>query len=98
MNINLFNYDVINILLKKYSKEEILLGVYNLVIDNILYNLKNINIKDNIIITGGLSLNKSFIKALEASIGKKIIIMDNGEYSSCIGTLTTNKEKILIHK
>ena len=96
-NTILFNYNVINLLLKKYSKEEILLGVYNLVIDNILYNLKDIKLRDNIIITGGLSLNKSFIKVLEDNLNKKLIVMDNSEYSSCIGLLN-NKERILIHK
>lgn len=95
-NTILFNYNAINLLLKKYSKEEILLGVYNLVIDNVLYNLKDIKLKDNIIITGGLSLNKSFIRLLEHSIGKKLIVMDNSLYSSCIGLI--NKDRILIHK
>ena len=33
-NTILFNYNIINLLLKEYSKEEILLGIYNLVIDN----------------------------------------------------------------
>ena len=97
-NTILFNYNVINLLLNKYSKEEILLGVYNLVIDNILYNIKDIKLKDNIIITGGLSLNKSFIKVLEYNIGKKVIIMDNSEYASCIGVVLNNKEKLLMHK
>ena len=96
-NTIIFDYNVINILLKKYTKEEILLGIYNLVIDNILYNLKNVSLKDNIIITGGLSLNRTFIKLLEQSIGKKLIVMDNSEYSSCIG-LISSREKILIHK
>jgi len=98
MNTILFNYNVINLLLKKYSEEEILLGTYNLIIDNILYNLKDIELKDNIIITGGLSLDKSFIKVLEKSINRKIIIMDNSLYSSCIGASLLNKDKVLIHK
>ncbi len=97
-NTIIFNYNIINILLKKYSKEEILLGIYNLVIDNILCNLKDINIRDNIIITGGLSLNKSFIKLLEVSLNKKIIVMGNSLYSPCIGIVSNNGEKILIHK
>lgn len=97
-NTILFNYNVINLLLKKYSKEEILLGTYNLIIDNIIHNLKDIELKDNIIITGGLSLDKSFIKVLERTLNKKIIIMDNSEYSSCIGTSLLVKDKILIHK
>ena len=96
-NTILFNYNLINILLKKYSKEEILLGTFNLVIDNILYNLKGVELKDNIIITGGLSLNKSFIKVLEEHLNKKIIIIDNSVYSSCIGTLLNNEDK-LIHQ
>ena len=97
-NTILFNYDVINLLLKKYSKEEILLGTYNLIIGNILYNLKDIELNDNIIITGGLSLDRSFIKVLEKSLNKKVIIMDNSEYSSCIGTTLLVKNKVLIHK
>ena len=96
-NTILFNYNIINLLLDKYSKEEILLGAYNLVIDNILYNLQNIKLRDNIIITGGLSLNKSFIRVLENDIGRKLIIMDSSVYSSCIGVLN-NREKLLIHK
>ncbi len=93
-----FNYNVINLLLKKYSKEEILLGTYNLIIDNILYNLKDIELKDNIIITGGLSFDKSFIKVLEKSLNKKISIMDNSEYSSCIGASLIVRDKLSIHK
>lgn len=97
-NTILFNYNVINLLLKKYSKEEILLGTYNLIINNILYNLKNINLRDDIIITGGLSLNKSFVKVLEMTLNKKIIIMDNSEYSTCVGAILPVKDKVLIHK
>ena len=97
-NTILFDYNIINILLKKYSKEEILLGVYDLIIDNIMCNLKNINIRDNVIITGGVSLNKVFIQRFKSFINKKIIIMDNSNYASCIGVINVNKERILIHK
>ena len=96
-NTIIFDYNILNILMKKYSKEELLLEIYNLVIDNILKNLKSISLKENIIITGGLSLNKPFIKHLESRISKKIIILENSEYSACIGCCS-NKEKIIIHK
>ena len=97
-NTILFNYNTISLLLNKYSKDEILLGTYNLIIGNILYNLKDIELEDNIIITGGLSLDKSFLKVLEKSLNKKVIIMDNSEYSSCIGASLLIKDKVLIHK
>lgn len=97
-NTILFNYNIINILLKKYSKEEIIFGGYDLVVNNIIHNLKNIVLRDNIIVTGGVSLNKTFIKELELLLNKKIIIIDNSEFSSCIGLANTSKEKTLIHK
>ena len=97
-NTILFDYNIINILTKKYSKEDILIGVYNLVIQNIRDNIKDIKVGNDIVVTGGLSLNKPFIKLLEKTINKRIIVLDNSEYVSVLGTLIKSSERELIHK
>ena len=94
-NTILFNYNIINTLLNKYTKEEILLGVYDLVINNIINNINNIN-KSNIVICGGLSLNKPFINLLKNKLNKNIIV-ENNIFIAAIGSLIT-KEKELIHE
>ena len=95
-NTILFNYNIINHLLTKYSKEEILNSIYDLVIQNILYNVKKEELKSPILLTGGLSLNKGFVKKLEISLNKKIYVLDDSLYASVIGSIKINN--LIINK
>lgn len=93
MNTYLFDDNVIDGLINRYDKEEIILGIYVMVINSIKDNMKRIDCNREVLITGGLTLNKTFIRLLKSMINKKIFISNENIYTSIIGSVILVKDE-----
>lgn len=94
MNTYLFDYNYLDKLLDKYDKDEIMLGIYDLVIDNIIDNMIKIKASNNILLVGGLTLNKTFLKLFKLKVNNKIYTCNNGYIAAAYGVylLETNEK------
>lgn len=95
-NAYLFDDKIIDSLINKYDKEEIILGIYMMVIENIKDNIRKTKCNREILITGGLTLNKTFIRLLKSQLNRKVFISDTNIYTSVIGSIYLVKEEDVV--
>ncbi|WP_423792791.1 acyl-CoA dehydratase activase [Methanocaldococcus indicus] len=76
--------EIISLLSKKVPKEEILMGVYDSIIDRVIPMINRLKI-NNIVFSGGVAKNKIFVEKLKSRIDKNIFVPNEPQIVCCVG-------------
>jgi len=85
--------EVISLFANGVEKEEIALSVYNSVARRITGLLGQVGKKEKIVMTGGVAKSKGMVKALEKSIGSRLLIPQEPQIMGALGAALIALEK-----
>ena len=78
--------EIISLLSKKVPKEEILMGVYESIINRVIPMTNRLKIQ-NIVFSGGVAKNKVLVEMFEKKLNKKLIIPEEPQIVCCVGAI-----------
>ncbi|XRO74746.1 acyl-CoA dehydratase activase [Methanocaldococcus sp. 28A] len=78
--------EIISLLSKKIPKEEILMGVYDSIINRVIPMINKLKIQ-NIVFSGGVAKNKVFVDMFERKLNKKLLIPEEPQIVCCVGAI-----------
>ncbi|XRP97168.1 acyl-CoA dehydratase activase [Methanocaldococcus sp. 16A] len=78
--------EIISLLSKKIPKEEILMGVYDSIINRVIPMINKLKIH-NIVFSGGVAKNKVFVDMFEKKLNKKLLIPEEPQIVCCVGAI-----------
>jgi predicted CoA-substrate-specific enzyme activase len=78
--------EIISLLSKKVPKEEILMGVYESIINRVIPMTNRVKIQ-NIVFSGGVAKNKVLVEMFEKKLGKKLLIPEEPQIVCCVGAI-----------
>lgn len=85
--------EIIGLMGNGNKREDIAAGVVDSVATKVNQLASRHGLKDNIILTGGLSINPIFIKILSKHVGKSVVAHEKGRYAGAIGAATIAQNK-----
>ncbi|CAB3287819.1 CoA-substrate-specific enzyme activase 1 [Methanocaldococcus lauensis] len=78
--------EIISLLSKKIPKEEILMGVYDSIINRVIPMINKLKIQ-NIVFSGGVAKNKVLVDMFEKKLNKKLLIPEEPQIVCCVGAI-----------
>ena len=78
--------EIISLLSKKVPKEEILMGVYESIINRVVPMTNKLKIQ-NIVFSGGVAKNKVLVEMFEKKLDKKLLIPEEPQIVCCVGAI-----------
>jgi predicted CoA-substrate-specific enzyme activase len=78
--------EIISLLSKKVPKEEILMGVYESIINRVVPMTNKLKIQ-NIVFSGGVAKNKVLVEMFEKKLNKKLLIPEEPQIVCCVGAI-----------
>ena len=78
--------EIISLLSKKVPKEEILMGVYESIINRVIPMTNRLKIQ-NIVFSGGVAKNKVLVEMFEKKLDKKLLIPEEPQIVCCVGAI-----------
>ena len=78
--------EIISLLSKKVPKEEILMGVYESIINRVIPMINRLKIQ-NIVFSGGVAKNKVLVEMFEKKLNKKLLIPEEPQIVCCVGAI-----------
>ena len=78
--------EIISLLSKKVPKEEILMGVYESIINRVIPMTNRLKIQ-NIVFSGGVAKNKVLVEMFEKKLNKKLLIPEEPQIVCCVGAI-----------
>lgn len=77
--------EVISQLAQNAKREDIIRGIHNAIAARVSSLAKRVGVQDEVVMTGGVALNKGIIRALEDSLGKKVHTSPMCQYNGALG-------------
>jgi len=74
------------------KKEDIIAGVHEAIASRIYAMVNQIPVRDKIMITGGVALNKGVVQALEMKIGKSVVVPEDPQIVGALGAALRARE------
>ncbi len=78
--------EIISLLSKKIPKEDILMGVYDSIINRIIPMVNKLKLQ-NIVFSGGVAKNKVLVEMFEKKLNKKLLIPEEPQIVCCVGAI-----------
>ncbi|ADC68901.1 CoA-substrate-specific enzyme activase [Methanocaldococcus sp. FS406-22] len=78
--------EIISLLSKKVPKEEILMGVYESIINRVIPMINRLKIQ-NMVFSGGVAKNKVLVEMFEKKLSKKLLIPEEPQIVCCVGAI-----------
>jgi predicted CoA-substrate-specific enzyme activase len=78
--------EIISLLSKKVPKEEILMGVYESIINRVIPMINRLKIQ-NMVFSGGVAKNKVLVEMFEKKLNKKLLIPEEPQIVCCVGAI-----------
>jgi activator of 2-hydroxyglutaryl-CoA dehydratase len=78
--------EIISLLSKKVPKEEILMGVYESIINRVIPMINRLKIQ-NMVFSGGVAKNKVLVEMFEKKLNKKLLIPGEPQIVCCVGAI-----------
>jgi predicted CoA-substrate-specific enzyme activase len=78
--------EIISLLSKKVPKEEILMGVYESIINRVIPMINKLKIQ-NIVFSGGVAKNKVLVEMFDKKLDKKLLIPEEPQIVCCVGAI-----------
>ncbi|WP_457613794.1 acyl-CoA dehydratase activase [Methanocaldococcus sp.] len=78
--------EIISLLSKKVPKEDILMGVYDSIVNRVVPMINKLNVQ-NLVFSGGVAKNKVLTEMLEKKLNKKLLIPEEPQIVCCVGAL-----------
>ncbi|AIJ05133.1 CoA-substrate-specific enzyme activase 1 [Methanocaldococcus bathoardescens] len=78
--------EIISLLSKKIPKEEILMGVYDSIINRVIPMVNKLKIQ-NVVFSGGVAKNKVLVEIFEKKLNKKLLIPEEPQIVCCVGAI-----------
>jgi len=78
--------EIISLLSKKVPKEDILMGVYDSIVNRVVPMINKLNVQ-NLVFSGGVTKNKVLTEMLEKKLNKKLLIPEEPQIVCCVGAL-----------
>ncbi len=86
--------EVISLLARGVSKESIAAGILDSIAGKIIHLTGRVNIEEQVIFTGGVSLNSIIVKSLSGRIGKNISTHPQGQLAGAVGAALIGFESV----
>lgn len=74
------------------KKEDIIAGVHEAIASRIYAMVNQIPVRERIMITGGVALNKGVVQALEMKIGKSVVVPEDPQIVGALGAALRARE------
>ena len=78
--------EIISLLSKKIPKEEILMGVYDSIINRVIPMVNKLKTQ-NIVFSGGVAKNKVLVEMFKKKLNKKLLIPEEPQIVCCVGAI-----------
>lgn len=85
--------EIISLMGDGEKREDIASGIVDSVVTKALQLASRFNLKDHVVLTGGLAQSPYFVSRLEDEIGNKIFTSDLSRFAGAIGAATISRQK-----
>jgi (R)-2-hydroxyacyl-CoA dehydratese activating ATPase len=77
--------DIMSYLAQRKSVEDILGGVHKAIATRTMALVRRVGVEEEVTFTGGVSRNVGMVRALEAVLGRRLNVSDDGHYMGALG-------------
>ncbi|RLF09868.1 MAG: 2-hydroxyglutaryl-CoA dehydratase [Thermoprotei archaeon] len=85
--------EVVGLIAKGVAKEDIIAGIHEAMASRIYSMAMNVGVEDDVVMTGGVAKNQGFIKALEAKLGRRVLIPEEPQVVGALGAALIARER-----
>lgn len=85
--------EVVGLIARGVAKEDIIAGIHEAMASRVYSLAMSVGVEDDVVMTGGVAKNEGFVKALEAKLGRKIVIPEEPQVVGALGAALIARER-----